>query len=128
MKIYERFFGNFPINPYIGNENRVNGPISGCRRSNILGTEISWSHDKNVGLRIRESTDKQRHIDVGLFVKNNFSYVNRGFTDQPDKTNKYVESKDPFDASKKKVHLKVLVVKTSIEVFIDDGYVCNLFK
>ncbi|MCM2534502.1 glycoside hydrolase family 32 protein [Neobacillus pocheonensis] len=88
-----------------------------------LDTEVSWSHVKNVGLRIRESTDKQRHIDVGLFVQNNFSYVNRGFTDQPDKTNKYVESKAPFDASKKKVHIKVLVDKTSIEVFIDDGYV-----
>lgn len=88
-----------------------------------LDTDLSWSHVKNVGLRICESKDKQHHIDVGLFVQNHYSYVNRGFTDQPDKSNKYVESRAPFDANKKKVHLKVLVDKTSIEVFIDDGYV-----
>lgn len=88
-----------------------------------LDADIYWSDVKNVGLRIRESTDKTRHIDVGFFIQDNFSYVNRAFTDQPDKSKKYVESKAPFDASKKKVHLKVLVDKTSIEVFIDDGSV-----
>ncbi|GAA3330928.1 hypothetical protein GCM10020331_085430 [Ectobacillus funiculus] len=38
-----------------------------------LDADISWSDvKKNVGLRIRESTDKTRHIDVGLFIKDNF--------------------------------------------------------
>ncbi|MNV97781.1 Levanbiose-producing levanase [compost metagenome] len=34
---------------------------------------------------------------------------------------KNVESRSPFDVNKKNVHLKILVDKTSIEVFIDDG-------
>lgn len=90
-----------------------------------LEADISWSDVKNVGLRLRESPDKTRHIDAGFFIQDHFSYVNRAFTDQPDKSKKYVESKAPFDTSKKKVHLKVLVDKTSIEVFIDDGRVTH---
>lgn len=86
-----------------------------------LDTDISWSHVKNVGIRLRESTDKKRHIDVGFFVKDDYSYVNRAYTGQPDKSKKYVESKVPFDVNKRKAHLKILVDKTSIEVFIDDG-------
>ncbi|KRF06803.1 hypothetical protein ASG89_18295 [Paenibacillus sp. Soil766] len=50
-----------------------------------------------------------------------YSYVNRAFTGQPDKSGKYVESRAPFDVSKKNVHLKILVDKISIEVFMDDG-------
>ncbi|MFP3125900.1 glycoside hydrolase family 32 protein [Ectobacillus funiculus] len=105
----------------------VNGSKTLKVKSDVyqLDADISWSDAKNVGLRIRESTDKTRHIDVGFFIPDNFSYVNRVFTDQPDKSKKYVESKAPFDASKKKVHLKVLVDKTSIEVFIDDGNVTH---
>jgi levanbiose-producing levanase len=105
----------------------VNGSKTLKVKSDVyqLDADISWSDARNVGLRIRESTDKTRHIDVGFFIPDNFSYVNRVFTDQPDKSKKYVESKAPFDASKKKVHLKVLVDKTSIEVFIDDGNVTH---
>lgn len=86
-----------------------------------LDADISWSDAKNIGLRLRESSDKKRHIDVGVFVEGQYTYVNRGFTSQPDKSEKYIESKAAFDTSKKKVHLKILVDKTSIEVFIDDG-------
>nr|WP_237690889.1 glycoside hydrolase family 32 protein [Paenibacillus caui] len=88
-----------------------------------LETDISWSELKNVGLRLRESADKNRHADVGVFTEGGYSYVNRAFTGQPDKTGKYVESRAPFDQSKKNVHLKILVDKTSIEVFVDDGKV-----
>ncbi|WP_010237339.1 glycoside hydrolase family 32 protein [Clostridium arbusti] len=88
-----------------------------------IDADISWSDAKNVGFRLRESEDKNRHIDVGVFVEGQYSYVNRAFTGQPDKTEKYVESKAHFDTSKKKVHLKILVDKTSVEVFVDDGKV-----
>ncbi|WP_036722441.1 GH32 C-terminal domain-containing protein, partial [Paenibacillus forsythiae] len=47
----------------------------------------------------------------------------RSNTEQPDKSGAYLESRAPFDAGKKKVHLKILVDKTSIEVFVDDGSV-----
>lgn len=88
-----------------------------------LDADISWSDAKNVGFRLRESADKKHHIDVGVFIGGQYSYVNRTFTAQPDKSQKYVESKAPFDTTKKKVHLKILVDKTSIEVFVDDGKV-----
>jgi levanbiose-producing levanase len=88
-----------------------------------LDMDISWLDIKNVGVRLRESKDKKRHIDVGFFVKGDYSYVNRAYTGQPDKSKKYVESKVPFDVNKRKAHLKILVDKTSIEVFIDDGKV-----
>lgn len=85
--------------------------------------DISWYEAKNIGLKLQESIDKKRHIDVGIFTEGKYSYVNRSFTGQPDKSQKYVESKAPFDTSKKNVHFKILVDKTSIEVFIDDGKV-----
>lgn len=58
---------------------------------------------------------------MGVFAKDNVSYVNRSYSNQPDQSKKYVESRDYFDAGKKNVHLKILVDKTSIEVFVDDG-------
>ncbi|MFC0273265.1 glycoside hydrolase family 32 protein [Metabacillus herbersteinensis] len=88
-----------------------------------LETDISWSEINNLGLRLRESADQKRHVDVGIFVGEKYSYVNRAFTEQPDKRNQYIESSAPFDASKQLVHLKILVDKTSIEVFVDDGKV-----
>ncbi|MFD2616025.1 glycoside hydrolase family 32 protein [Terrilactibacillus laevilacticus] len=90
-----------------------------------LDTDISWSEAKNIGIRLRESKDKLRHIDVGIFPQGGYSYVNRGSTDQPDKSHKYVESRAAFDKNKHNVHLKILVDKTSIEVFIDDGQVVH---
>lgn len=101
----------------------VNGsktlPITGDAYQ--LETDISWSEIKNVGLRLRESTDKNRHVDVGVFIESQYAYVNRAFTGQPDKSGKYFESRSPFDVNKKNVHLKILVDKTSIEVFMEDG-------
>ncbi|MBP3040945.1 glycoside hydrolase family 32 protein [Bacillaceae bacterium Marseille-Q3522] len=89
----------------------------------LLEADIFWSDINNAGFRLRESADKERHLDVGIFVEGNYSYVNRAFTNHPDESNRFVESKAPFDGDKKKVHLKVLVDKTSIEVFVDDGEV-----
>lgn len=86
-----------------------------------LDADISWSKITNVGLRLRESTDKTRHVDVGVFVEGQYSYVNRAFIGQPDKSKRYLESKAPFDVNQKNVHLKILVDRTSIEVFVDDG-------
>lgn len=88
-----------------------------------LDADVSWLDAKNIGLRLQESVDKKRHIDVGIFIEGQYSYVNRSFTGQPDNSKKYVESRAPFDTSKKIVHLKILVDKTSIEVFVDDGKV-----
>ncbi|ASA24816.1 glycoside hydrolase family 32 protein [Paenibacillus donghaensis] len=101
----------------------VNGsetlPFTG--NSYELDADITWSEIKNVGLRLRESSDKNRHVDVGVSVKGGYTYVNRAYTGHPDKSEENLESTAPFDVSKKKVHLKIFVDKTSVEVFIDDG-------
>ncbi|WP_281242889.1 glycoside hydrolase family 32 protein [Sporolactobacillus nakayamae] len=86
-----------------------------------LDTDISWTDAGNVGLRLRESEDKERHIDSGIFSTGGYLYVNRAFTGQPDKKKNSVESRAPLAAGTKRVHLKILVDKTSIEVFVDDG-------
>lgn len=96
-------------------------PFTG--KSYELNADITWSEIKNVGLRLRESADSRHHVDVGVFVKGGYTYVNRAYTGNPDKTGRYLESRAPFDVSKKKVHLKILVDTTSVEVFIDDGSV-----
>ncbi|WP_234414459.1 glycoside hydrolase family 32 protein [Paenibacillus sp. CAA11] len=103
----------------------VNGsyPLQTSGFSYQLDADISWTQLKNVGLRVRESTDGSRHADVGVFTAGGYAYVNRTFTGHPDKDRRYVESQAPFRPEANKVHLKVLVDKTSIEVFVDDGYV-----
>nr|WP_245742341.1 glycoside hydrolase family 32 protein [Fontibacillus panacisegetis] len=86
-----------------------------------LTADITWSALSNVGLRLRESADKSRHVDIGVYADGGYSYVNRAYTGNPDKSGKYLESKALFDVSNKKVHLRVFVDKTSVEVFIDEG-------
>ncbi|AZB44720.1 glycoside hydrolase family 32 protein [Bacillus sp. FJAT-42376] len=86
-----------------------------------MDADMTWDQAKNIGLRLRESDDQKRHIDIGFLPDQGLAYVNRGFTGQPDESKKYVESKAPFDAGKKKVHVKILVDRTSVEVFVDDG-------
>ncbi|MBU8785649.1 glycoside hydrolase family 32 protein [Bacillus sp. FSL M8-0052] len=91
----------------------------------MLDADISWSDAKNIGLRLRESADGKRHIDAGICAEDGYSYVNRGFTKQPDKSRTYIESKAPFDANNKKVHVTIIVDKTTVEMFVDDGRVVH---
>ncbi|MCC9022151.1 glycoside hydrolase family 32 protein [Bacillus nakamurai] len=102
---------------------KVNGsetlPIKGATYQ--LEMDMVWSDIKNAGVRLRESSDQKRHIDVGISAEDGYAYVNRSFINQPDKSGTYTESKAPFDGSKQHVHLKILADKTSIEVFMDDG-------
>ncbi|OOM05916.1 glycoside hydrolase family 32 protein [Clostridium saccharobutylicum] len=101
--------------------------VSGSKELQVQGeayqldADISWIDAKNLGISLRESDDKKHHVDVGIFTEGQYSYVNRKFTQQPDQSQKYFENIAPFDTSKKNVHLKILVDKTSIEVFVDDG-------
>ncbi|KOO46107.1 glycoside hydrolase family 32 protein [Priestia koreensis] len=90
-----------------------------------IQADISFEEAKNVGLCLRESDDQKRHLDVGVSKEGNYSYVNRGQTDQPDDAKKYVESQAPFPKDKKDVHLNIFVDKTSVEVFVDDGKIVH---
>ncbi len=108
-------------------EIQVNGsttlPFTG--NSYELEADMSWSELNNMGFRLRESTDKSRHADVGVSVEGGYTYVNRAYTGNPDTSGQYLESTSPFDASQKKVHLKIFVDKTSVEVFIDEGIIVH---
>src|SRR5690625_3084541 len=90
-----------------------------------LEADISWEEAENIGIRLRESNDQNRYIDIGFSPREAYSYVNRESTNQPDDNNKMVESKAPMDQHKKNAHLKILVDKTSVEVFIDDGKIAH---
>ncbi|WP_411334313.1 glycoside hydrolase family 32 protein [Metabacillus indicus] len=87
----------------------------------MLEADISWSDLKNAGFRLLESEDGTRHADAGISSAGGYSFMNRGLTGHPDESNQLTESKAPFDSAQKKVHMKILVDKTSVEVFIDDG-------
>ncbi len=90
-----------------------------------IEADISWDEAEQVGFRLRESEDRSRHIDAGISLAGNYSYLNRNFTDQPDREGRFVESKAPFDSAAKQVHITILVDKTSVEVFVDDGRIVH---
>jgi levanbiose-producing levanase len=100
---------------------QVNGnvPLSYTGDAYELTADVSWSQLNNVGLQLRKSTDGSRHADVGVF--GNYTYLNRGFTNHPDTSGRFLESKAPFDPARKNVRLRILVDRTTIEVFVDDG-------
>ncbi|CAQ01054.1 glycoside hydrolase family 32 protein [Clavibacter sepedonicus] len=88
-----------------------------------LETEIAWDRLDNVGLQLRRSADGSRHADVGVF--RDTLYANRGGTGNPDPTGNKLESRSPFDASAKEVKLRILVDRTTVEVFVDYGEVVH---
>ncbi|GAA0526475.1 2,6-beta-fructan 6-levanbiohydrolase [Paractinoplanes ferrugineus] len=94
-------------------------PLSYTGEAYELTTDVSWSRLNNVGIQLRKSPDGTRHADAGVY--GDYAYLNRGNTNQPDPTNRYLESRSPFDSAQKKVRLRILVDRTSIELFIDDG-------
>ena len=89
-----------------------------------LEADISWDDLDNVGLQLRRSADGTRHADVGIF--GDVSYLNRGGTGNPDPSGEKWESHAPFDPTADRVHLRILVDRTTVEVFVDDGSVCPL--
>jgi levanbiose-producing levanase len=84
-----------------------------------LTADISWAQLGNVGLQLRRSADGSRHADVGVF--GDYTYLNRGFTGHPDTSGRFLESRAPFDPARKNVRLRILVDRTTVEVFVDDG-------
>ena len=106
-----RNLGNFTTNGHL--------PLDYHGESYQLETDVSWSDAQNIGLQLRASADGTRHADVGIY--GNFSYLNRGPTGNPDNSGSKLESRAPFDPNTTNVHLRILVDRTTIEVFVDDG-------
>jgi levanbiose-producing levanase len=84
-----------------------------------IQADISWDQLSNVGFQLRRSSDGSRHADVGVYLPGGFAYANRGYTGGPSATLR--ESRTPFDTGRKSVHLRILVDRTTLEVFVDDG-------
>ena len=80
--------------------------------------DVTWQTASNIGLQLRRSADGTRHADVG--VTETYTYLNRGQTGYPAGTWK-TESRTPFSNDDGRVRLRILVDRTTIEVFVDDG-------
>jgi levanbiose-producing levanase len=80
---------------------------------------ITWDQLTGAGLQLRRSADGGRHVDVGVY--GDYAFVNRGYTAGLDASDRWQESRTPFDLSARTVRLRVLVDRTSVEMFVDDG-------
>ncbi|TXS51757.1 glycoside hydrolase family 32 protein [Streptomyces sp. uw30] len=82
-------------------------------------TEVTWSQLTGAGLQLRRSPGGGRHIDAGVYT--NYAFLNRRNTVNADTSGKWQESHTPFDPSAGTVKLRILVDRTSVEMFVDDG-------
>ncbi|MFJ7072018.1 glycoside hydrolase family 32 protein [Streptomyces sp. NPDC098781] len=99
--------------------------VSGTRVLDHRGTayevtcEITWDQLRGAGLQLRRSLDGTRHIDAGIYE--DYAFLNRRPTVNPDASGRWQESHSPFDPSARTVKLRILVDRTSVEMFVDDG-------
>ncbi|MGW2647284.1 glycoside hydrolase family 32 protein [Streptomyces sp. NPDC001393] len=84
-----------------------------------LTTEITWSQLSGAGVQLRRSPDGGRHIDAGVW--SDYAFLNRRGTVNPDTSGNRQESRTPFDPGAGRVKLRILVDRTSVEMFVDDG-------
>lgn len=81
--------------------------------------EITWDQLAGAGLQLRRSPGGARHIDAGIY--GDYAFLNRRPTVNPDGSGRWQESHSPFDPSARIVKLRILVDRTSVEMFVDDG-------
>ncbi|MEU9601842.1 glycoside hydrolase family 32 protein [Streptomyces sp. NPDC048109] len=99
--------------------------VEGTRVLDYRGTayevscEITWDRLAGAGLQLRRSNDGGRHVDAGVY--GDYAFLNRRSTVNPDASGRWQESRSPFDPSARRVRLRVLVDRTSVELFVDDG-------
>jgi levanbiose-producing levanase len=84
-----------------------------------LTTDITWFQLAGEGAQLRRSPDGGRHIDAG--VRGDYAFLNRRGTVNPDTGGDRQESTSPFDPSAGRVRLRILVDRTCVEMFVDDG-------
>ncbi|HZF92255.1 glycoside hydrolase family 32 protein [Streptomyces sp.] len=84
-----------------------------------ISCEITWDQLTGAGLQLRRSADGVRHVDAG--VHRDYAFLNRRTTVNPDASGRWQESRSPFDPSARRVRLRILVDRTSVEMFVDDG-------
>jgi levanbiose-producing levanase len=101
----------------------VNGimPLDYRGRAYEVQTRVTWGQLNNIGLQLRLSADGSRHADAGVYLAGGYAYLNRARTGNPDTTGRWMESRTPFNATRKEATLRILVDNLSVEVFVDDG-------
>ncbi|MFI9344182.1 glycoside hydrolase family 32 protein [Streptomyces sp. NPDC052773] len=99
--------------------------VQGTRLLDYRGTayeltcDLTWDQVTGAGVQLRRSPDGVRHIDAGVY--RDYAFLNRRPTVNPDASGRWQESKSPFDPSARRARLRILVDRTSVEMFVDDG-------
>jgi levanbiose-producing levanase len=88
-------------------------------RAYEVSCEITWDQLLGAGFQLRRSPDGSRHIDAGVY--RDYVFLNRRGTLNPDVSGRWQESHSPFDPAARRVRLRILVDRTSVEMFVDDG-------
>lgn len=95
-------------------------------RSNAydLSCELVWDPavpPANLGLEVCRAPGGGRHVAAGAFLRGPFTYVNRRPTINPTAG----ETQTPVDPTTGRLTLRILVDRTSVEVFVGDGRVVH---
>ncbi|MEV6103604.1 glycoside hydrolase family 32 protein [Streptomyces sp. NPDC051940] len=86
-----------------------------------LELDVSWEQSTNVGVSVGKSADGSRHTNIGVYQGS--VYVDRGPSDRPACSfGAYRQSNAPIDPAARLVHLRVLVDRQSVEVFVNAGH------
>lgn len=89
-----------------------------------LSCELTWdpaAAPANVGVEVCRAPGGGRHVAVGAYLRGAFVYVNRRPTINPTGG----ESQTPVDPSTGRLMIRILVDRTSVELFVGDGRVVH---
>jgi levanbiose-producing levanase len=89
-----------------------------------LSCEVEWdpaSPPANLGFEVCRAPGGGRHVAAGAYLRGPFTYVNRRPTINPTGG----ESQTPIDPSTGRLSVRILVDRTSVELFVGDGRVVH---
>lgn len=85
-----------------------------------FSADVSWTTATNVGVGVGESIDGDHHTNIGVYQGT--AYVDRSASDfTAHAFGSHTQSEVDLGSGTTSVHLRVLVDRSSVEVFIDDG-------
>ncbi|MFI5706522.1 glycoside hydrolase family 32 protein [Kribbella sp. NPDC051620] len=116
------------LHDYVTRTHRIGDVrLSGVRDLDVRATayelscELEWnptSPPSNIGFELRRAPHGGgRHVAVGAYLNGPFAYVNRRPTVNPTGG----ESQSPIDPTTGRLAIRILVDRSSVEYFIDDG-------
>ena len=89
-----------------------------------LSCELRWDPadpPSNIGFEVLRAPGGGRHVAAGTFLRGPFAYVNRRPTINPTGG----ESQTPVDPASGRLAIRLLVDRTSVELFVGDGTVVH---